>query len=82
MPNILKRAGYRTGIIGKLHVAPEDRFQWDLRSRVNARDVRGMAAAAEEFIGSAEQGPFFLMVNYTDPHAYPGTGSADTRGGR
>ena len=70
MPNILKRAGYRTGIIGKLHVAPEDRFQWDLRSRVNARDVRGMAAAAEAFIGSGEQGPFFLMVNYTDPHAY------------
>lgn len=70
MPNILKRAGYRTGIIGKLHVDPQDRFQWDLRSGVNARDVKGMAAAAEEFIGNGADGPFFLMVNYTDPHAY------------
>ena len=70
MPNILKRAGYRTGIIGKLHVDPQDRFQWDLRSSVNARDVKGMAVAAEEFIGNGAEGPFFLMVNYTDPHAY------------
>ena len=70
IPNILKRAGYRTGIIGKLHVAPEDRFQWDLRSNVNGRDVKGIAAAAEEFIAEEEEGPFFLMVNYIDPHAY------------
>ena len=70
IPNILKRAGYRTGIIGKLHVDPEDKFQWDVRSRVNARDVKGMAEFSEEFIGDGEEAPFFLMVNYTDPHAY------------
>ena len=70
IPNILKRAGYRTGLIGKLHVDPEDKFQWDVRSRVNARDVEGMAVVAEEFIGNGEETPFFLMVNYTDPHAY------------
>ena len=70
MPNILKRAGYRTGLIGKLHVDPEDRFQWDLRSRVNARDVAGMASVAEDFMRGEQDGPFFLMVNFTDPHAY------------
>ncbi|MDE0624262.1 MAG: sulfatase [Bryobacterales bacterium] len=70
MPNILKRAGYRTGIIGKLHVDPTDRFLWDLRSQVNARDVAGMAAEAEEFMSGGAEDPFFLMVNYTDPHAY------------
>lgn len=70
IPNILKRAGYRTGLIGKLHVDPEERFQWDVRSRVNARDVAGMASAAEEFMGGGPEDPFFLMVNYTDPHAY------------
>jgi len=70
MPNILKRAGYRTGIIGKLHVDPTDRFLWDLRSQVNARDVAGMAAEAEEFMSGGPEDPFFLMVNYTDPHAY------------
>ncbi len=70
IPNILKRAGYRTGILGKLHVDPEDRFQWDLRSRVNGRDVAAMAQVAEEFMVGAGQDPFFLMVNYIDPHAF------------
>ena len=70
IPNVLKRDGYRTGIIGKLHVAPEDKFRWDVRSRVDGRDVKGIAAAAEEFIGNADESPFFLMVNYTDPHAF------------
>ena len=69
IPNILKRAGYRTGIIGKLHVDPVDKFQWDSRPRVDGRDVKGIAESAEEFIGSGEDAPFFLMVNYTDPHA-------------
>ena len=69
IPNILKRAGYRTGIIGKLHVDPVDKFQWDSRPRVDGRDVKGIAASAEEFIGSGDDAPFFLMVNYTDPHA-------------
>ena len=70
MPNILKRAGYRTGIIGKLHVDPVDRFQWDMRSPVDARDVAAMASDAEEFMSGGPEDPFFLMVNYTDPHAY------------
>src|SRR3954467_2027256 len=30
MPRLLKDAGYATGYIGKLHVAPEERFGWDL----------------------------------------------------
>ena len=70
IPNILKGGGYRTGIIGKLHVDPVDKFQWDLRSTVDGRDVKGMAAAAEEFIADSEEDPFFLMVSYIDPHAY------------
>ena len=70
MPNILKRAGYRTGLIGKLHVDPADRFLWDVRSPVNARDVARMASAAEEFMSGGPEDPFLLMVNYTDPHAY------------
>ncbi len=69
IPNILKRAGYRTSLIGKLHVDPVDKFEWDARLTVNGRDVKGIAAEAEEFIGSGEETPFFLMVNYTDPHA-------------
>ena len=69
LPNMLKRAGYRTGIIGKLHVAPESTFQFDERPRVNTRDVASVAKAAGSFLESTGDGPFFLMVNYSDPHA-------------
>lgn len=70
IPNILKRAGYRTGVIGKPQVAPEDKFQWDARSRVHGRDVKGIAAGANEFVGSADETPLFLMASYIDPHAF------------
>lgn len=68
IPALLKRAGYRTGIIGKLHVAPEDSFPFDERLRADTRDVRSVAEKIEPFLQD-ESGPFFLMVNYSDPHA-------------
>ena len=72
IPNILKRAGYRTGIIGKLHVDPGASFQFDYRqtSYVEARQVKLVAERASEFMTQAGEQPFFLMVNYTDPHAH------------
>ncbi len=73
-PNIvssLKQAGYRTGIIGKLHVNPPDAFPFDFAKIPSANFQReGMeryAALAAEFMGQAEQ-PFFLSVNYPDAH--------------
>ncbi len=70
IPNLLKEAGYRTGIIGKLHVAPESSFRFDYRPNVNTRRVRDVAAAADEFLAEGAGRPFFLMVNYSDPHAF------------
>ena len=70
MPNILKRGGYRTGIVGKLHVDPEESFQFDQRSRVNTRTVRQVARFADEFIGASGDRPFFLMVNYAGRERY------------
>jgi len=72
IPNILKRAGYRTGIIGKLHVAPGASFQFDYSrtNHVEARQVKLVAKRASEFMTQSGDQPFFLMVNYTDPHAY------------
>lgn len=72
IPALLKQAGYRTGIIGKLHVEPEASFPWDLRETENAptRRVRGVAPRAAEFIRASAEKPFFLMVNYSDPHAF------------
>jgi N-sulfoglucosamine sulfohydrolase len=68
IPAHLKRAGYRTGIIGKLHVGPEASFPFDERLRTDMRDVRSVAETVEPFLKAAE--PFFLMVNYADPHAW------------
>ncbi len=73
-PNVvrsLKQAGYRTGIIGKLHVNPEADFPFDFVRIHNAnfhrKDLAAYAAAAGEFIRQSEK-PFFLSVNYPDAH--------------
>lgn len=68
IPNLLKRAGYRTGLLGKLHVAPESSFQFDWRPKVDTRQVEKLAQTAGEFLGQPDDGPFFLMVNFSDPH--------------
>lgn len=74
IPNLLKKAGYRTGIIGKLHVDPESSFQFDYRERPNTtRQVRTVAPQAEAFF--KKDGPFFLMINFTDPHAFRDNGA-------
>ena len=72
LPNILKRVGYRTGIIGKLHVAPEKSFQFDSRlgNYKDALDMKLVAERSSRFMAVSGDQPFFLMVNYTDPHAY------------
>lgn len=70
IPNLLKPAGYQTGIIGKLHVAPEESFQFDFRPTINTREVRKVAAQADRFLKETGDKPFFLMVNYSDPHAF------------
>jgi N-sulfoglucosamine sulfohydrolase len=70
IPNLLKQAGYRTGLIGKLHVNPESSFQFDYRPAVDARMVRDILQKASAFITASDNKPFFLMVNYLDPHAW------------
>jgi N-sulfoglucosamine sulfohydrolase len=71
MPALLKAAGYRTGVIGKVHVAPDDALPFDWRAGIkvtDTRDVGRVADAASTFMAEAGQRPFFLMVNYFDPH--------------
>lgn len=69
MPQLLKAAGYRTGIIGKLHIFPEDSFPFDYKMiKVNTRDIELVAQQAEEFLAQSSQQPFFLKVSYSDPH--------------
>lgn len=75
LPAVLKEAGYVNGIIGKQHVKegvadqiPFD-FEWARHGNpIVTRDVRLVAKKAAEFVEQAGQNPFFLYVNYFDPH--------------
>lgn len=73
LPSWLKARGYRTGIIGKLHVNPERNFPWDFRAIRSAnfgkRRMTSYAARASEFL-KAGRGPWFLQINFPDAH-YP-----------
>lgn len=70
LPNVLKRAGYRTGIIGKLHVNPEKQFQFDMRQGdgFGSRQVKKQVQYARQFINESKDQPWFLMFNMFDPH--------------
>jgi N-sulfoglucosamine sulfohydrolase len=73
LPALLKEAGFRTGIIGKLHVAPYRLFPFDFEwaksgNPARTRDVREVARQAGQFLTERDGAPFFLYVNYFDPH--------------
>ncbi len=76
LPNLfslLKESGYRTGIIGKLHVNPESAFPFDFRHHNNTdtsfrgRDVFAVSKAARGFFDDSDK-PFVMTVNYPDAH--------------
>lgn len=71
LPRSLKAAGYRTGIIGKLHVNPESAFTFDFHeimgANFNRKHLADYAKQAERFI-TASDTPFFLSVNFPDAH--------------
>jgi N-sulfoglucosamine sulfohydrolase len=73
-PNLttyLKAVGYRTGIIGKIHVNPESAFSFDFRafpkSNFNNRTVKGFARAAGEFFRASDD-PFMMWISFPDAH--------------
>jgi N-sulfoglucosamine sulfohydrolase len=70
LPTLLKRAGYRTGIIGKLHVAPESSFDFDYKqtNTADTRDMKKVRAKCNAFLDDLDGKPFFFMLNFFDPH--------------
>jgi len=71
LPRSLKAVGYRTGIIGKLHINPEAAFPFDFH-QINSgnfarKNIQDYARYAQEFIQAGDE-PFFLSVNYPDAH--------------
>jgi len=77
-PELFRQAGYRTGIIAKLHVNPLNKFPWDLNAQnETGRDVQRVAQLARQFFSSQTDKPFYLHVGYTDPHRAGAQGFAN-----
>ncbi len=70
LPGQLAKAGYRTGIIGKLHVGPESAFAFDFRQTQvgQTRETAFVVKKVGEFLATVKDRPFFLMLNLFDPH--------------
>ncbi|MBM3854915.1 MAG: sulfatase, partial [Verrucomicrobia bacterium] len=71
IPRNLQAAGYRTGIVGKLHINPESAFPFDFvemnSSNFARRGLADYAKHAEAFFRAGDR-PFFLSVNYPEAH--------------
>ncbi len=68
LPVLLTEAGYRTGRIGKYHVAPESVYKFDVTLTGNSRSPIRMAQNCRDFVGESDGKPFFLYFCMSDPH--------------
>ena len=69
LPVLLEEVGgYRTGRIGKYHVAPEEVFRFQEVMHANSRNPVAMADSTREFIMDNRNRPFFLYFCTSDPH--------------
>ncbi|MDF1840742.1 MAG: sulfatase [Rubripirellula sp.] len=74
LPRVMARAGYRTGQIGKYHVAPETVYHYETYLKGNSRNAIQMAEASRDFItDKSDDRPFFLYFATSDPHRGGGT---------
>lgn len=67
LPVLLTEAGYRTGRIGKYHVAPDEVYKFDVALKGNSRSPVEMANNCRDFV-SDDSKPFFLYFCMSDPH--------------
>lgn len=68
LPRVMANAGYRTGHIGKYHVAPEQVYRYETYLKGNGRNAVQMAEESREFITAESDKPFFLYFATSDPH--------------
>jgi len=65
--SMVKENGYRTGLIGKDHIKPLEKYPLDVHDRRGSRDVVAMGEKVDAFLAGADT-PFFLVVSFHDPH--------------
>lgn len=75
LPALFAANGYRTGLIGKLHVGGEpQQFPFDFvvppETVMGSRDGKMMAERAGVFFSQERERAFFLLVGYSDPHRW------------
>lgn len=85
-PRIFSDFGYKTGIIGKVHVGPVSAYPWAVREESMSRNVVHQAERAGVFMNGAKAAdqPFFLTIGFVDPHrdgTRDGFGNAESTGG-
>jgi N-sulfoglucosamine sulfohydrolase len=71
LPRVLRDAGYRTGIIGKVHVLPQSVYPFEVQIDTGLggnRHVVEMARRARQFFTDAGEKPFLLVMGFGDPH--------------
>lgn len=71
LPLLMKKGGYRTGCLGKIHVNPESSLTFDFRpiksDNFEKKGLPNYAKEAARFMRAGDA-PFFLMVNFPDAH--------------
>ena len=78
LSRVLANSGYRTGRVGKYHVAPEDVYFFEQTIKSDARKPTLMAEACAEFIAAKSDKPFFLYFATSDPHRSAGVEESST----
>lgn len=75
LPALFNRGGYLTGILGKVHVGPDEVYPWTYRLESESRNVAWVADQAGAFFQRAKEAKqsFCLTVGYVDPHRVIGT---------
>lgn len=68
LPALLAPAGYKSGVIAKLHVQPKEVYPFDVEVAGNGRNPVQIAQQAKKFIADCGDKPYFLLVGFTDPH--------------
>ena len=68
LPRAMEGAGYRTGHIGKHHVAPDFIFHFGSMLKGNSRNPVEMVDNSLDFIKAESEKPFLLYIGCSDPH--------------